>query len=76
MAQDRDQRIGPGPLPAELVADQHGMGTITERRFLATVCHYWVKVAEHRIEVKSQALQLSVGQKVNLFAPAHPLVIF
>jgi iron(III) transport system ATP-binding protein len=64
------------PQQIELVADEHGMGTITERRFLGTVCHYWVKVAEHRIEVKSQALQLSVGQKVNLFAPAHPLVIF
>ncbi|QIR15539.1 ABC transporter ATP-binding protein [Shewanella aestuarii] len=64
------------PQQIELVANEQGKAMIIERRFLGTVCHYWVKVGEHRIEVKSQALQLSIGQKVDLFAPVHPLVIF
>ncbi|MCW3173191.1 ABC transporter ATP-binding protein [Shewanella subflava] len=64
------------PQQVELVADEQGLAVIVERRFLGTVCHYWVKVEEHCLEVRSQLLQLSPGQKVNLFAPAHPLVIF
>lgn len=64
------------PQQIELVADDNGVATIVDRRFLGTVCHYWVNVEDHCLEVKSQILQLSPGQKVNLFAPTHPLVIF
>ncbi|MGZ9897371.1 ABC transporter ATP-binding protein [Shewanella gaetbuli] len=64
------------PQQVELIADEQGLATIIERRFLGTVCHYWVKVEEHCLEVRSQMLQLVPGQKVNLYAPAHPLVIF
>lgn len=68
------------PQQLALSADEQGVGTITERRFLGAFCHYWVKIEAashaHYVEVRSQIMQLKVGQKVELTAEPHSLVLF
>ncbi|MCT8942924.1 ABC transporter ATP-binding protein [Shewanella putrefaciens] len=68
------------PQQLTLSADEQGVGTITERRFLGTFCHYWVKVEEashaYYVEVRSQMMQLTIGQKVGLTTEPHSLVLF
>ncbi|MFB2641002.1 ABC transporter ATP-binding protein [Shewanella bicestrii] len=68
------------PQQLALSADDAGVGTITERRFLGAFCHYWVKVEAashaHYVEVRSQIMQLNVGQRVGLSTEPHSLVLF
>ncbi|MBW3526130.1 ABC transporter ATP-binding protein [Shewanella sp. NKUCC05_KAH] len=68
------------PQQLTLSADEQGVGTITERRFLGAFCHYWVKIeaASHAyyVEVRSQMMQLSIGQKVGVTTEPHSLVLF
>jgi len=68
------------PQQLTLSADEAGMGTIIERRFLGAFCHYWVKIeaASHAyyVEVRSHLMQLSIGQKVGLTTEPHALVLF
>ena len=64
------------PQQIDLQPASQGHGEIIERRFLGTICHYWVKVGQQTLEVRSQLTTLKLGQKVNLSVSAHPLVIF
>ncbi|ARD21112.1 MULTISPECIES: ABC transporter ATP-binding protein [Shewanella] len=64
------------PQQIEIQPAAQGQGEIVERRFLGTICHYWVKVGQQTLEVRSQLTELTLGQKVNLSISAHPLVIF
>ena len=68
------------PQQLALSADDAGVGTITERRFLGAFCHYWVKVEAashaHYVEVRSQIMQFNVGQRVGLNTEPHSLVLF
>ncbi|WP_394205064.1 ABC transporter ATP-binding protein [Shewanella waksmanii] len=64
------------PQQIEIEANECGQGVIVERRFLGNICHYQVKLAEQFYEVKSQLLQLTPGQRVQLSAPSHELVVF
>ncbi|WP_394146679.1 ABC transporter ATP-binding protein [Shewanella atlantica] len=64
------------PQQLEITADEQGAGVIVERRFLGNICHYQVQVAQHFYEVKTQISQLALGQKVDLHAQAHSLVVF
>lgn len=69
----RPQQIG-------ISADDHGIGVVSERRFLGVFCHYWVSVVtasqHYRIEVCSQIMTLAVGQQVALTIEPHALVLF
>ncbi|WP_144212862.1 ABC transporter ATP-binding protein [Shewanella donghaensis] len=64
------------PQQIDLQPASQGHGEIVERRFLGTICHYWVKVGQQTLEVRSQLTELTLGQKVNLSIAPHPLVIF
>ncbi|MGL4712884.1 MAG: TOBE domain-containing protein, partial [Shewanella sp.] len=68
------------PQQLTLSADEQGVGTITERRFLGAFCHYWVKIEAasraYYVEVCSHMMQLSIGQKVCLSTEPHSLVLF
>ena len=64
------------PQQIDLQLASQGHGEIIERRFLGTICHYWVKVGQQTLEVRSQLTELTLGQKVNLSIAPHPLVIF
>ncbi|QFU21525.1 ATP-binding cassette domain-containing protein [Shewanella sp. YLB-09] len=64
------------PQQIEIIADESGAGVIVERRFLGNICHYQVQIAQDFYEVKTQLSQLVLGQKVNLQAQEHSLVVF
>ncbi|MDO6774506.1 ABC transporter ATP-binding protein [Shewanella sp. 3_MG-2023] len=64
------------PQQIDLQPASQGHGEIIERRFLGTICHYWVKVGQQTLEVRSQLTELTLGLKVNLSISPHSLVIF
>ncbi|MGI2065622.1 ABC transporter ATP-binding protein [Shewanella sp. MF08487] len=68
------------PQQLTINADEQGVGMITERRFLGAFCHYWVKVETasiaYYVEVRSQMMQLNIGQKVGVTTEPHSLVLF
>lgn len=64
------------PQQLTLEPDEQAAGVIRDRRFLGNFCHYQVEVASLLLEVRSQLTQLLPGQKVQIRAEAHPLVIF
>ncbi|WP_394131213.1 ABC transporter ATP-binding protein [Shewanella maritima] len=64
------------PEQFELQLNQSGNGVIQDRRFLGTICHYWVQVEQQILEVKSQMLDLQQGDKVQIMPQVGPLIIF
>ncbi|MCL1037118.1 ABC transporter ATP-binding protein [Shewanella corallii] len=64
------------PQQLTLEPDDAAAGVIRDRRFLGNFCHYQVEIASQLLEVRSQLTQLLPGQKVQIRAEAHPLVIF
>ena len=64
------------PHQFNLSVNENGRGTILERHFLGHICHYRVQVQSYLLDVKSPFTQLFSGQKVDIYADAHDLVIF
>lgn len=59
-----------------LIASVGGNGTIIERQFLGRFCHYKVQIDSYELDVKHHNTQLVVGQKVDVTADKHNLIIF
>lgn len=64
------------PEQIAITADKQGMGTIVERRFLGSVCHYRVLVDNDIFDVKTALVELEVGQRVRFKILEHALVLF
>jgi iron(III) transport system ATP-binding protein len=64
------------PQQLEITADEAGEGVIIDRRFLGSVCHYQVKIAQSSYQINSLNGQFIPGQRVSLTTYAHSLVIF
>lgn len=64
------------PQQVKLIANEQGGATILNRQFLGDLCHYQIQIKDYLLNVKSQITQFLPGQRVDLSADKHDLVIF
>lgn len=58
-----------------IAKNKQGIGEVTERRFLGSVCQYLVKIGDMTLDVHSESLDISIGERVTVGATQHHLTL-